>query len=935
MCAATIVVSMFSGTPGAGAQQISPDLIDPELIDRILGDFVRQRSETTGEPVQQKSPVDQARDSAVKAQEEALRAAEAARNQAELKAQAEARTEGEAAAATAGFSALELDYSDRLGEPVGLFGYDLFEATSPPPLLVEGTVPEDYTLGVGDEIVISLVGGRTLFRSARVDSEGRIVLPEIGAVAAAGRSFEEFRREVEQRVAATYLDTEAFVSLGSVRSIAVVVLGEVKAPGVHQLTALSSLLDALFAAGGIKRTGTLRAVQVVRGADHTWFDLYDLLLGIAPGRDLTLRDGDRIIVPPIGATVAVAGKVRRPAIYEFAEGQSAATLAEVLDYAGGPLRPAGNRFVTLSVDATGRQQVGETAQGQVGAVGDGDIVVAMFGDDVQVGSVFLEGHVRVAGRRSIAAAPSARALVRDVQSLGDAPYLLFAVLLTHDPFTHSSVFIPVDLQRVLSGVQDVPLNPEDRLVVLGLEDIRYLWSADVQGILSGGLLADQGALAEFERSAFETQPTPAGTASAPSTLIQTASVAPASTAPEAKTAVDASRLACKGLLSLFSVVSTSRPGRFSDAVVTAVRDLEPITAARVDCPEIYDTYPDLLPFVIEHVVAVNGEVRIPGVYPVAPNAPLSNVVAYSGGAGRDADLAKVEILRSVADAGDGSMISQRQMLDLSGGGMDSVFVSPGDVVRLNSRFSDRDEKPILLVGEFVRPGLYQIRRGERLSEVVARAGGLTPQAYPYGAVFTRERTRESEKQAFERAARELEIALAAALTQRTSGTQVAAGADALRSLANQLRSAEPVGRVVIESDPTVLQVRPELDTVLEGGDRLFMPKRPNSVTVIGDVLNEGTLQFVPGARVDEYIDKAGGLRRTADDGRVFVVLPNGEAQPVSVSAWNYAPVVIPPGSTVVVPKEPAPFDAFAFIKDITQITSQLAVTAAALSAIND
>lgn len=945
LCFGVLALSMTA--PDVIAQQISPDLLNSQIINQILGDFVRQQSNITGEAVPQDSPVDNARNQAEKARQAALKAAQEARARAEQQ-QLGQSDEADRAAKTAGFSPLELDYTDRLGEPVGLFGYDLFDKLSTPPELIQGAAPEGYRLGIGDEIVISMIGGRSLFRSVRVDSEGRIVLPEIGAIAAAGRTFEDFQREVEGRVATAYLDTEAFVSLGRVRSIGVLVLGEVNLPGVHQLTALSSLLDALFEAGGVKRTGSLRAIQVVRGDDYAWYDLYDLLLGRSAGRDLTLRDGDRILVPPLGPTVAVAGKVRRPAVYELAEGQDRASLDEVLAFSGGALRPSGNRFITLRVDPTGRQQVDESVDGRSLGVENGDVVVVAFSDDVQVGSVFLEGHVAVPGRRSIGAAPTVRALLRDVQSLGTAPYLLFAVLQTHDPYTHSEVLVPVDLQRVLSGVEDVPLNPEDRLIVLGLEDIRYLWSADVQGILSGRLLADQIALSRVDRTSFETQPTVGQLQLPPvdSTLAATEGLASATAATfadqatqvalaDTATVVDAATLSCSGLLSLFAVVSTSNPSRFSDAVLTAVRDLEPLTTAHVTCPEIYDTFPDLLPFVLEHVVSVNGEVRIPGVYPVAPNAPLSNVVAYSGGIGREADLTKVEVLRGSPEDQNGTMVSKRELLNLDGGGITSVFVSPGDIVRFNARFSDRDEKPVLLVGEFVRPGLYQIRRGERLSEVIARAGGLTPQAYPYGAIFTRESTRESEKQAFERAARELEIALAAALTQRTSGAQVAAGADALTSLANQLRSAEPVGRVVIEADPTVLQVRPELDTVLEGGDRVFVPKRPNSVTVIGDVLNEGTLQFVPGARVDDYLDKAGGLRRTADDGRVFVVLPNGEAQPVSVSAWNYTPVVIPPGSTVVVPKEPAPFDAFAFIKDITQITSQLAVTAAALSAIND
>ncbi|MGH6718770.1 MAG: SLBB domain-containing protein, partial [Alphaproteobacteria bacterium] len=687
---------------------------------------------------------------------------------------------------------------------------------------------------------------------------------------------------------------------------------------------------------------------VVRGDDYYWFDLYDILLGRVPSRELTLRDGDRILVPPLGATVAVGGKVRRPGIYELAEGEAEAEFDDLLVFAGGPLRPVGNRVLTLSMDPTGRQQVREAPQGQAGTVRDGDIAVVQFGDDVQVGSVFLEGHVRLPGRRSLASATTVRALIPDVLTLGETPYLLFAVLRTHEPYTYSPVFVPIDLQRVLSGVQDMPLKAEDRLIVFGLEDVRYLWSMEVQAVLAGGdvfdrllsLVGGAGGVSGLPGSAGDVeagQVSSAGIAAAPVTVAaaESASALAASggLADVLKGVGQIGQL-CDGLFVLHNVVSTSQPGRFPNALLVGVRDLEPIITPREPCPKIYDRYPDLLPFVLEHLALLKGEVRIPGVYPVAPNTPLNTVVAYAGGTGLRVDLTKTEIMRDVFDAGNGVSQSVRETVDLSTGGAERVFVAPGDVILFASRFSDRDEKPILLVGEFLRPGLYEVRRGERLSEVVARAGGLTPQAYPYGAVFTRERTKQSEKVAFERAARELEIALAEALTQRTTGLQSATGAEALRALADQLRQAEPVGRVVIEADPTVLQVRPELDTVLEGGDRLFMPKRPNSVTVIGDVLNESTLQFVPGARVDEYIDKAGGLRRSADDGRIFVVLPNGEAQPVSVSAWNYTPVAVPPGSTIVVPKEPAPFDAFAFIKDITQVTSQLAITAAAIAAIN-
>ncbi len=118
-------------------------------------------------------------------------------------------------------------------------------------------------------------------------------------------------------------------------------------------------------------------------------------------------------------------------------------------------------------------------------------------------------------------------------------------------------------------------------------------------------------------------------------------------------------------------------------------------------------------------------------------------------------------------------------------------------------------------------------------------------------------------------------------------------------------AAGPAGRVVVEADPTVLRVRPELDVVLEPGDRLFVPRRPHSVLVTGEVFRPGALRFVPGTRVDAYIRQAGGFRRSADRERVFVVYPDGVARRVSVEAWNYNPVHVPPGGRVVVPRTPA------------------------------
>ena len=162
------------------------------------------------------------------------------------------------------------------------------------------------------------------------------------------------------------------------------------------------------------------------------------------------------------------------------------------------------------------------------------------------------------------------------------------------------------------------------------------------------------------------------------------------------------------------------------------------------------------------------------------------------------------------------------------------------------------------------------------------------------------------------------------------GPEAAGLVSTVKDLALTLRTTEAVGRVVIEADPTVLDVRPELDTLLQPGDVVHMPKRPNHVTVSGEVYNPGTIQFRAGKTADKYIDAAGGVTRTADDGRTFVVLPNGEAQRVAVSAWNFTEVHIPPGSTLVIPRDPKPFDLLAFSTNIADLLSKLAITAASL-----
>jgi protein involved in polysaccharide export with SLBB domain len=182
---------------------------------------------------------------------------------------------------------------------------------------------------------------------------------------------------------------------------------------------------------------------------------------------------------------------------------------------------------------------------------------------------------------------------------------------------------------------------------------------------------------------------------------------------------------------------------------------------------------------------------------------------------------------------------------------------------------------------------------------------------------------------------EASLTTAASRAAGLTGDQSAQGiVAAVTTTVRELRTTPTVGRIVVESDPTVLQVRPAQDLLLEPGDAIYMPKRPSTVAIAGEVLNATSVQFHPGATPADYIEQAGGFAQTADRDSVFVILPNGKAEPVKVSFWDYTSVQVPPGSTVVVPKDVTTPDTLTLTKALADIFGQLALAGASLAVIS-
>jgi len=912
-----LIVAVFSILATASAAQTP----DPETLRRLQ----EQRQQLEGQAERRRSPVDSAREERERSREEefageqepeplsAIEQEYNARLGRELKSQVERDVEEDLLeerlrreARGEGRRTSEVDEEEP--EVLRQFGYDIFRRSSftSDGTTLTGRLPPDYVLGIGDEIVVSLVGSTNRVITTEVDREGRVVLPDLPPIPAAGRSFAEFQEALRSAVSETLLGTQAFVSVANVRQISVGVFGEVEDPGLYNLTSLSDALQALARAGGIEKSGSLRRILIINGNERRRLDLYALMAG-ETDMDMRLEDGDRVVVPVIGETVAVAGKVVRPAIYELAPNTEQVSVSEALNLAGSPLRRRGTMIQRNRIDEVGRQQVQAVKTGT--AVEGGDIYEVRPARDLQMGLVRIEGHVRQPGTRPLGAAPTLSALLADGEALSPSPYGLFAVLERTDPQSLQRVFRPVKLGQAMTGEADIELKDKDRLIVLGPEEIDYLSSSAVRGAaLSPKNVSSNAcsAVRELARRARQADTERLAAAARSVFIAETGGPERRQRQEEQERSEDLAQEA-------------------GSEVVTQ-EELAGEAAEVAECNDLFEKEPRLLPLAIEYSIAAIGAVRQPGLYPIAGESSLDDLVAASGGLTLSANRSRVEITSFRQGAG------ERRYVDLTNLSLEQVNIPPASAVRFSAQESRLEAGTVLLSGEFRHPGVYTINKGEKLSSVIERAGGLTDQAYPFGAVFTRQRVKQEQQESFRRTARELNNGLALAVMKDNISGE---GLEAASGLVRNLTTVEAAGRVVIEADPVELKAHPERDIMLEGGDSLFMPKRPNYVLTAGDVLNPGALQFHPGKDVEDYLAEAGGFQETADDNRVFVVQPNGEAKPVTLSRWVSSDVHIRPGSTIVVPKDVNPLETLNIVREFTNVLSNLAVSAASIAVISD
>jgi protein involved in polysaccharide export with SLBB domain len=337
------------------------------------------------------------------------------------------------------------------------------------------------------------------------------------------------------------------------------------------------------------------------------------------------------------------------------------------------------------------------------------------------------------------------------------------------------------------------------------------------------------------------------------------------------------------------------------------------------------------------MVQVGGRVTAPGRYPLEEGMRVSDLLRAGGGLSASAYLAEAEMRRFSID-GTGTRRTQLLTVDIAaidaGDQTADLRLEPYDYLNVKEVPAWEDQLAVEIVGEVRFPGVYPVRRGETLSSVLERAGGLTEAAFPEGSVFTRLSLREREADQLRQFERRLESDLAA-LGLRSAADPSGNSQQAMsvgQSLLEQIRSTEPTGRLVIELDKLVASDSDEYDIVLRNQDKLYIPQRSQEIMVLGEVQYATSHLYAAGRDRDGYIALSGGLTSNADGKRVYIVRANGAVQASSGSRWfRGRGGQMYPGDTIVAPIETDRVPTVVQWASITQILYNLAISVAAVN----
>lgn len=671
-----------------------------------------------------------------------------------------------------------------------VFGYNLFSKARQDVTATSAniTTPNNYVLGPGDELVIDITnvdGYSQQMQTVTINRDGNISLPKAGLIYLGGNSILQAKRKIGAALSRFYGgistdgrggSTSLNLSLGKPRSISVQVLGEVNAPGTYSLTSLTTIMNALYLAGGPNEIGTFRKVNLIRNNEvAATLDLYDILTKGFSSGDLLLKDQDVIQVGTFVSRMAVAGSIKRPGLFELLPSQR---LIDLVNYAGGFSPNAYSKQVKVYRNTSKERKIVNVDKIDFDAfeMADGDSLVINEVLKRFENLVTIEGAVFRPGEYSLDNNLTLMDLLESAEGFQeDALIGRVTILRTTELFEFIS--IPVNVRDILKGsAKDVVLRREDKIIVPSIFALNEASTVRVQGAVNNPLGETGGITLPFVRG-----------------------------------------------LTLKDVIVEA--GGLKESA-----SLERIEVAR----------------------------RKRNVNPNAANAEITDVFYF------DIDP-------------NSNFVAGEDEFELFP--YDEIFVrvSPNYVVQT---FATAE-------GEVLFPANYALlAKDEKISDLIKRAGGLSPLAFVQGATLIR-KVQLSKDEIRLRQETLLDI-------QRGSQNNTVIATEEIDST-----ETEAIG---IDLRKILANPGSKDDMILTDGDVVRVPKRLETVRVQGEVLYPTSVRYQNNKNFIDYISESGGFNRKAQKSLAYVLYPNGSVDRTRRFLFVNIYPDIEPGSEIIIPR---------------------------------
>ncbi|UJF18556.1 SLBB domain-containing protein [Vibrio sp. SS-MA-C1-2] len=797
------------------------------------------------------------------------------------------------------------------------FGYDALagNATDYTPI-DDLPIPNDYPIGPGDQLNIELYGKQDQSYSVDVSRDGQITLPEIGPIDVAGLNFSELQANIQRIIKKRSIGVSAKVTLGNMRMMQVYIMGEAEKPGAYNVNAITTVTQALIASGGVKEIGSLRHIQLKRkGQVVQNIDMYNLLLKGDTSSDIRLERGDTLFIPAKTTIATITGAVNRPAHFELRNNTNLATL---ISNAGGTKANAYLKKVIIKRTTEQGVVVKDVDLSSV----SGKQFVIQNGDEIQVtesnkqivDGIAVRGDIVRQGVYQYQSGMKISSIFNSIDSdLKPSTDLHYALIVREDKKTKEIKVLQFDLFNAITksnSRDDLTLEKKDQIFVFsnGL-DVEY-WS-EAQNKTSEDLKKEKEKEQQQLSQQYQNQ------------LFQQNQQNLAQAQPGAENTNEDVQYD----KNLGVVVEDA--DKIKDKVSSAL-DLVEDNSTNTRTKEIENiilrlqqqaTYQNPV-----QVVNISGAVKYPGAYPLPVNGDLNQLIKAAGGLTEAAYLEYADLTR-VKNNNNLDIVNQH--VDLKHAIDDEpdtqILLQSKDRITILEKPGWKNEVLVTIHGEVTFPGQYSFKRGDTIEDLIARAGGLTTFANSDGAVFAREKLKAREQMHMDMLRAQLKQQIAG-LTLRKNSSNASFSStpmDAM-SLVDELDNTKALGRMVINL-PKILDGDKVEDVILENQDQLYIPSNNPVVSIMGEVQFSSTYRFDGNKSIEEYIDLAGGMKKQADDDRIYILHADGSISKPSNAFWFPDRTRLRPGDSIVVPIDVDYLDGLSVITSATQVIYQLGV----------